>query len=167
MPDIKTVRDYVCLMDVNPGDFSYEFQDRTFSFCSQQCRDRFETNPHLYIGSAGKSTQKQRGENIIKQRILKLDEEISDKDSSDIIKSLKAMMGIKDVSIKSNIISITYDLLEVTTQQIENTLENSGKTLGTSFANKLKLAFIHYHEETQLDNLEYDNTSQGHQHHHS
>jgi len=83
----------------------------------------------------------------------------------DIINILQAMMGIIDVTIKENFIFISYDLLQATTEQIENTLEQSGRTLGLAWSDKLKRAFIHYHEETQLDNLEYDNSGHGlHQH---
>ncbi|MFV1984776.1 MAG: YHS domain-containing protein [Thiohalomonadales bacterium] len=165
MTNKNTVRDYVCLMDVEPGTFAYDFLGKSFSFCSRQCRDRFESNPHLYIGHAGQAAPKQRGEKILKRRVLKFDHIIPEKDGIDIIKTLKLMMGIKDVTITNNLISITYDLLEVTSEQMENAIENSGKTLGVSWSGKLKRAFVHYHEETELDNLEYDNTAQG-QHHH-
>lgn len=160
-----TVRDYVCLMDVEPGSFSFEFQGRSFSFCSKQCRDRFESTPHIYIGHAGHAAPKQRGERIIKRRTLKLEHVISTKDSLDIIQILKAMMGIIDVTIKENFILISYDLLQATTEQIENAIEQSGETLGLAWSDRLKRAFVHYHEETQLENLEYDNSAHSIYHH--
>ncbi len=161
----NTTHDYVCLMDVNPGDFSLNYQGRIFSFCSKQCRDRFEYNPHLYIGNAGHPAAKQLGKQIIKRRVLKLDQVIPIESRATLINELKAMMGIIDVTINNDLITIIYDLLEVTTQQIENTIETSGNSLGAGWGNKLKLAFLHYLEETQLDNLEYDNSTHGHHHH--
>jgi len=74
------------------------------------------------------------------------------------------MMGIKEVTIDKNIIRITYDLLEVTTTQIETTIQRAGEKLTASWGAKLKRAFIHYFEETELDNLEYQQSN--HTHHH-
>jgi len=157
----ETVRDFVCLMEVESGNFSFDFQGRNFSFCSSQCRDRFERNPHLYIGFAGKPAPKQKGESIIKRRILKLDKPVSENEGTQITNYLQSMMGIKELLIDGHLISITYDLLEVTTQQIENKIEQSGNLLGQGLGTKLKSAFIHYTEETQLDNLEMNDNSHG------
>ncbi len=159
------VRDYVCLMDVTQGLFNFEYQSRYFSFCSQQCRDRFESNPHLYIGSAGKPAAKQRGEHIVKHLILKLDQAISEQENSRIKGSLETMMGVIEVTITDNKITLTYDLLQATAQQIEMMIEQCGKQLGKAWSDKFKRAIVHYHEETQLSNLEYDTSHTGfHQH---
>ncbi len=159
------VRDYVCLMNVKQGIFDFEYQSRNFSFCSQQCRDRFESNPHLYIGYAGKPAAKQRGEHIIKHLVLKLDQAIPEQEISHIKTSLKAMMGILDVIITNNKITLTYDLLQATAQQIESMIEQCGEVLGKAWSDKFKRAIVHYHEETLLSNLEYDTSHTGyHQH---
>ena len=47
----KTVRDPVCGMDVNPNETQWqsEFQGRTYYFCSEGCKNRFDNEPHVYI----------------------------------------------------------------------------------------------------------------------
>jgi len=74
------------------------------------------------------------------------------------------MMGILEVTIDKNIVRITYDLLEVTEEQIEATIVAIGENLTSSWGNKIKRAFIHYLEESELDNLEQQSSSQGHNH---
>ena len=63
-------------------------------------------------------------------------------------------MGIKNIHVEANCVYITYDLLQATVEQIEATTENTGEKLGSGLAEKLKRAFIHYLEDTELDNLE-------------
>lgn len=154
MNSSSTVRDPVCHMDVKPGSYIYEYIGSKYSFCSQQCHDRFIANPHLYIGHPGKPSPKQHGKNIVKRRTLKLEQPIPEKIKIEIETSLNSMMGIKDVTIDKNIIRITYDLLEATAEQIEKTIENNSHNLTVSWAEKLIRAFIHYSEETEIDSLE-------------
>lgn len=165
MTTSKIVRDPVCLMDVEEGSFVFGYQNMSFSFCSRQCRERFKKNPHLYIGTAGRPSPKQHGDNIIKRRSIRLDEPVSDETAKLISSALNDMMGIKNITIKGNTIYITYDLLEATEEQIEKTILQTGETLGTKLSEMLKRAFIHYLEDTELDNLEEDGSSHGHHHH--
>ena len=65
--------DPVCLMLVDSGGIDIEYQGLRYSFCSKQCLERFETNPHLYIGHPTKPAPKQQGKSIIRKRLLKLD----------------------------------------------------------------------------------------------
>ena len=50
-------RDPVCGMELRPGqeEASITYQDRTFHFCSVECRKRFEQKPKDYI-KASEST---------------------------------------------------------------------------------------------------------------
>jgi len=144
----------VCHMMVNKDNFLLEYQQRAYAFCSQQCRERFESNPHLYVGMPGHPAPKQHGDEIIKKRIVKLNEPLTENQSAVIVTDLGNMMGIKDIHIESDRIHITYDLLEVTVEQIEVAIEKAGEKLGNGLAEKLKRAFIHYLEESELDNLE-------------
>lgn len=146
--------DPVCKMEVNAGSYAFAYQGLEYSFCSQQCQDRFVANPYVYIGQPGKPSPKQHGKSIIKRRLLKLDMPIPDDIALKIDTALKNMMGIKEVTIDKNIVCITYDLLEATTEQIETTIEGVGEKLTTSWGEKLKRAFIHYLEEAELDTLE-------------
>ena len=155
----------VCKMNVNDFNIAYVYQDVDFFFCSEQCQDRFVSNPHLYIGYWGRSAAKQRGEYIIKKRIIKLEQPVPDDIAKLISRSLYDMMGIKDVSINGVNISISYDLLEVTAKQIENKIGQMGEHIKDNWVEHLKLAFVHYTEETEIDNLEQD-TYSPHDHHH-
>lgn len=144
----------VCHMMVNQDNFLLEFQQRVYVFCSQQCRDRFASSPHLYVGMPGQPAPKQQGDEIIKKRIVKLNEPLTENQSAVIVTELRNMMGIKDIHIESDHIHIAYDLLEATAEQIEVAIEKAGEKLGNGMAEKLKRAFIHYLEDSELDNLE-------------
>ena len=157
MKDEKKLRDPVCRMEVEVGQLAFSYMGIEYSFCSQQCQDRFSANPHLYIGLPGKSSLKQNGKNIIRRRVLKLDVSIPDDVATKIDSALKKMMGIKEVTIDKNIVRITYDLLEATVEQIETTIEGTGEKLATGWGEKFKRAFIHYLEETELDTMEEQN----------
>ena len=146
--------DPICKMEVKADSYAFAYLGLEYSFCSQQCQDRFVANPHLYIGQPGKPSPKQHGKSIIKRRVLKLDTPIPDDIALKIDTALNNMMGIKEVTIDKNIVRITYDLLEATTEQIETTIEGAGENLATSWGEKLKRAFIHYLEETELDTME-------------
>jgi len=157
----KKVNDPVCKMDVKEGQMSYNYMGIEYSFCSQQCHDRFSSNPKLYIGKPGKPSPKQHGVSIIKRRVLKLDEVVPEDMAKKIDTELRKMMGIREVTIDKNIIRISYDLLEATTEQIEATITATGKQLTAGLGDKIKRAFIHYLEESELDNLESQQSSHG------
>jgi len=125
-------------MHVETDKLSHIYMDMTFVFCSQQCKDRFIANPHLYIGKPGKPAPKQHGKKIIKRRVMKLEQSIPENVSKNFINALNAMMGIKQVSIEEDNIAIIYDLLEATAQQIENTLEESGKMMASGWGESLR-----------------------------
>jgi hypothetical protein len=97
--------------------------------------------------------------------VLKLDAPIPDDIGKKIDTALKEMMGVKEVIIDKCFVNITYDLLEVTAEQIETNIEEAGENLAVSWGEKLKLAFIYYFEETELDNLEHQQSSHEHHHH--
>jgi len=147
----------VCLMETDDTSLSYDYQDIKFTFCSEQCQERFIANPNLYVGQVGKPAAKHYMKNIIKQRTLHLDKTIPDDIAKVISQTLMTMMGIKNIEIKGNKIDITYDLLEATTKQIENRIEQMGQHLSSNWGGHLKRHFIHYSEETELDNLEQSN----------
>lgn len=152
----------VCHMSVEATTILSLFHGMSFHFCSAQCHERFTANPHLYIGGRGIPSPKQRGDSVIRQRVLKLNSVVSDKVAKNIIHELNTMMGIKNVGVAENTIKITYDLMEVTTKQIESRLKKIGSQVSTGFGESLKRAFIHYTEETILDNLEHDSNQHSH-----
>lgn len=44
-------RDVVCGMDVDPGQAAgkSEYKGRTYYFCSQSCKQKFDANPGQYV----------------------------------------------------------------------------------------------------------------------
>jgi YHS domain-containing protein len=42
--------DPVCMMDLSAmhGKLAYDFEDETYYFCSELCKDRFAKEPHKY-----------------------------------------------------------------------------------------------------------------------
>src|SRR5690606_5342373 len=48
-PSAAVIRDPVCGMLPEPGRITAEHDGRTFHFCSQSCRDRFVTDPGVWI----------------------------------------------------------------------------------------------------------------------
>lgn len=148
------VKDPVCHMWVVPDQHAINYQGMDFAFCSQQCQDRFLANPHLYIGAPGEQAPKQTGQEVIKRRHLRLEMPLSDADAQQIVAHLLAMMGVYAVDIDAEEVTITYDLLQATTEQIEAALQQAGARLGAGWADRLRRAFVHYLEETEVESLE-------------
>lgn len=157
-------RDPVCEMEVESQTYSFEYMGDQYVFCSQQCRDRFEANPNLYIGTAGKASPKQLGKKLLRRRTLKLEQNIPEVVSELLIERLESMMGIKQVTINKNSLDISYDLLEATHKQIEDVIEREGHQLESGLGQVLKQAFINYFEECELDNLEQQGSDDHHCH---
>ena len=66
------LKDVVCGMDIKSDDISLDYQGSHYAFCSNQCRERFQLNPHLYIGYPGSEAPKHAGVVVLKKRRLKL-----------------------------------------------------------------------------------------------
>lgn len=160
----KTVRCPVCGMSIQPDQFRIEYQGMRFAFCSAQCRERFQANPHLYIGRPGRPAPKQLGREIIKRRTLQLQRPLTGEQATCLINELESMMGIKRVDVEADRLRIHYDLLQATVEQIERRIEDIGDRLGHGLGDTLRRAFIHYLEETELANLEVSDKGWGHKH---
>lgn len=149
----------VCHMMVDENYLAIEYKKHIYAFCSQQCRERFESNPNLYVGYPA---PKKHGDEIIKKRKLKLSISLTDDQRFVIESELGSMMGIKAIYFEPGYLFISYDLLQATAEQIESAIEHTGNSLGYGLGVKLKQDFIHYLEESELDNLE--QPGQGHHH---
>ena len=68
MPKETKVKDVVCEMMVDPGSYPAHYQGCDYAFCSEQCLERFEAHPHLYVGTPGQPAPKQQGLVVLKQR---------------------------------------------------------------------------------------------------
>lgn len=148
------VRDVVCGMEVSRHSHEIIYLGMNFAFCSQQCKQRFLSNPHLYIGHPGHKAPGQEGRQVIKRRTLKLARPLSSAQSRDLEDSLSTMMGIKRVVSQGDRVEIIYELLQVTAEQIENKIMEVGISLGEGWADRLHRAFVHCHEEVELDSME-------------
>lgn len=156
------VKDPVCLMLVDPDQNAIEYQSMHYAFCSEQCKERFLANPHAYIGVPGEKAPKQQGREVIKRRRWRLTEPLSDLAEREVTERLLGMMGMHSVQFKGPVVQITYDLLQVTAAQIEATLLAEGAQLGKGWGERLRRAFVHYLEETEVDNLEVRSGGHGH-----
>jgi len=152
--DSEKVKDPVCDMWVAPELNAVNYQGLHFAFCSQQCKERFLANPHLYIGLPGEPAPKQSGRKVVKRRRLHLEASLPDADAQQLVERILAMMGVYAIEFEADELTITYDLLQVTTEQIEVVLQQAGAHLGAGWAERLRRAFVHYLEETEVDSLE-------------
>lgn len=165
-PGGKKVKDPVCQMLVAPDQNAITHLDMNFAFCSQQCKDRFLANPHLYIGVPGEKAPKQAGQEVIKHRRLRLDQPLSEAAAQQVTERLLAMMGVYAVDIDAGELTITYDLLQATVEQIEATLQQAGARPGEGWSERLRRAFVHYLEENEVANREVQPGPHGHGGHH-
>jgi YHS domain-containing protein len=152
-------------MEVNSDDISLDYQGIHYVFCSSQCLERFQLNPHLYIGYPGSEAPKHAGMEVLKKRRLKLAEPFPQEVADQFIEYVEAMMGIHYIEINGNYIEITYDLLQATESQIEQVISDAGVTLGDDLVEKVRRAFVHFMEETEVESLEARPASRGRHHH--
>ena len=139
---------YVCGMTADLSVPLQKYHKMYFHFCSQQCRETFIAHPRLY----SVSTEKNRKE-ILKRRTMSLAEPLNNKEAELLIKHLMDMMGVKEVVVDEDNVCVSYDLLQVTRQQIENRLFEVGIKLGDKWVERFRRAWAHDSEENELDNL--------------
>lgn len=150
------IQDPVCGMMADAKKIAVEYLGIHYAFCSEQCRDRFTANPHLYVGLPGCKAPKQKGIEVVKRRRLHLASPLTSGQTGVLTRALKAMRGIRKIAADGNQVEITYDLLQATAEQIEAKLAEIGVQLGEGWADRLHRAFVHYEEECEAGNLEVD-----------
>ncbi len=160
----QQVKDPVCDMMVSADRYAIDYLGIHFAFCSLQCKERFLANPYLYIGATDHKSPKQEGREVLKRRHFRLTEPLPDEMAALVADRIRAMMGIKSIEIDGAAIEVTYDLLQVTAQQIESQLETAGAALGKDWGQRLRRAFVHYTEETEVDSMEPATPLHGHRH---
>jgi YHS domain-containing protein len=157
-------RDPVCGMVVDASGNAIEYKQMHFAFCSLQCRERFLQNPDLYIGQGSRKALRQEERAAIKQRRLKLDRPLTSIQVDTVLDAVQAMMGIERIEINGDVIKVTYDLMQATDAQIESEIARVGAVLGDEWSERLRRAFVHYLEETELENLAASPASHEHSH---
>ena len=156
----EIVKDPVCQMMVPETSFAIKYEGIFRAFCSEQCKERFLENPHLYVGRPGHKAAAQQGETVVKRRSFILSAPLDAMQEEQVKLALFGMMGVQEVNIEGDRIEIQYDLIQATAEQIADQLALIGATLGGGWVDRLKLAFINYKEECEIASLE---TTGGHQ----
>ena len=151
--DLK-LKDVVCGMEVNADSFAHDYAGTMYAFCSAQCRDRVLAHPHLFIGLAGRTAPKQEGRTVLKHRSFELGTPLDAEQARMLIEHVSALMGIESIEAAGRQVKITYDLLQVTAEQIETGFEAAGAKLGNGWAATLKRGFVHFTEECEVGHLE-------------
>jgi YHS domain-containing protein len=141
-------------MVVANDEIAVDFEGVHYAFCSEQCRERFQMNPRLYIGYPGSKAPKQKGEIVRKTRRLKLGEALPRDLADKVHESLHAMMGIDLVEIDGDTLYVTYDLLQATEAQIERELTRLGIPLDADWKERLRRSFARILEDNEIDSRE-------------
>lgn len=148
-------KDPVCGMEValTPPLRQTVYKGVEYFFCSEQCLRRFSDKPELYIGEPGRAAPKQQGVELIKRRRLRLAAPLSPGEARIVEEALLGTMGVRQVSAEGDTLEISYDLLEMSAELIEEQMAAIGVRLGNGWSERLRRAFVHYVEECELDNL--------------
>ncbi|MDX8408349.1 MAG: hypothetical protein R8L58_08190 [Mariprofundaceae bacterium] len=146
----------VCGMDARDSTIFTVHNDIEYYFCSAQCRENFGARPKLYIGKRG---AKPATREVIKRRSFRLDRPVEGEMEHLLKDALHRMMGIRSVRISGRNISITYNLLQATADQLEQAMADAGAELGAGWSARLKHSWTHYTEENELDNLTSDDAA--------
>lgn len=150
----EKLRDVVCGMEVDADSFAHDYVGTRYAFCSQQCRDRFITHPHLFVGLQGKPAPKQQGRSVLKRRSFELASPLTGHQARTVIEHVGGLMGIQAVEVEGVHIRIVYDLLQVSAAGIEAALAAVGARLGEGWAATLKRGFVHFTEDCEIGHLE-------------
>lgn len=131
--------------------------------CSQQCVDRFVAHTGLYCGHPKtEPSEKQKGRVQIKRHKILFSEPISTQSMAEISEAVRVMMGVKSLKAHREAIYVTYDLMEVSLEDIEKTIERILGKIHSPVIEHVKRGWIHYTEECELANLEHHEKGGGH-----
>ncbi len=125
-----------------------------FLFCSEQCKARFQLHPGLFVGCPGEKAPRQSGQEVIKQRCLRLAFPLMARKAGEIENCLQKLLGVKSVNASDDHIDITYDLLLISAEEIEEEIIECGEYLGHSLRDRLERVFIHVEEQSEISSLE-------------
>lgn len=144
----------VCQMTNINSDLLLSYQGVEHYFCSFQCLERFQSHPHLYVGDPQHGlSAKQKNQVVLKKRRIRLNEVISIDIKKVLEKSLLALMGVREVIFNQQDVFVTYDLLEVSLESIEKTIEDRAVSLRGAVLENIKRGLIHFSEDCEIDNL--------------
>ncbi len=138
----------VCGMDSEFDIRPCEYNGSEYFFCSEQCRERFADRPALFSGHKASGHAP-----LCKRRSLRLTSPLTGEQRSAVTELTNVMMGVRRLDVRERRLTIEYDLLQATLAQIETRLTAIGVPLSRSVLDRLKSAWWHEREETELDNL--------------
>lgn len=149
-----TIHCPVCQMTKIDRSFALKYQGVDHYFCSSQCLERFKAHPHLFVGDPKHGlSPKQKGQAALKRRRIGFAEPIAEELKATLDQSLLSLMGVETLVYEESCLYVTYDLLQVSLEQIEKTIEQTAEDLRPGVLERVKRGFIHYSEECELDNL--------------
>ena len=173
-------KDPVCGMMVDHLQNQIMFRGVSYAFCSQQCRERFAAAPGLYVGRRRLLAPKQKGMEVIKRRRLALGSPLAKSGFAGLRGALLSMMGVMAVrpvetlverscdllllesatraTVCIEAVEISYDLLQVTAEQLERKITEHHAPPSDGWGEKLQRDFIRYLEKCELDDLEIRDT---------
>lgn len=147
-------KDPVCGKFVGAHTIETVYAGIHYAFCSDQCREQFVAHPHLYVGYPGYKAPRQKGMQVVKRRLFKLEQPLSLQEGALLTEDLHGMMGVHEVHVDGMAVEVTYDLLQATAEQIEARLAEIGLKLGGEWPERLRRSFVHFLEESEVSGLE-------------
>ncbi len=172
---VRLEPDPVCGMMVDQWAFQVLHRGVGYAFCSQQCRERFDSAPGLYVGRHSLLAPKQKGMEVIKRRRIVLGEPLTQAQFTELNDALLSMMGVtalrsvepmvdsgrdlqhteseSRMTSRIEVLEITYDLLQATALQLERKIVERNATLSNGWGEKLQRDYIHYLEQCELEDL--------------
>ena len=100
----------------------------------------------------GKSP-KQKDQVVLKKRRIRFCDAISDRLKAELDASLQMLMGVEAMVFEDEDLYVTYDLIQVSLEDIEKAIEKVAVGFREGVVEQVKRGLIHYSEECELDNL--------------
>lgn len=146
--------DPVCGDSVKDDTYAEEHLGARLLFCSEQCLARFQAHPGLFVGCPGEKAPKQAGQEVIKHRCLRLEFPLMARKAGEVEACLQELLGVKSVNASDDHIDVTYDLLLISAEEIEEKIIECGEYLGHRLRDRLERVFIHVEEHSEISSLE-------------
>lgn len=146
--------DPVCGDPVTHSNHVYEHLGVRFVFCSIDCLERFQLHPGLYVGCPGEKAPRQAGQEVIKNRRLKLAFPLMERKAEQVERCLRKLKGVKAVKACDDCVEVSYDLLLISAEEIEEYIISCGEDLGHRLRDRLERVFVHVEEQTEISSLE-------------
>ena len=151
---VGTIRCPVCHMTEIDCSLSLNYRGIDYHFCSHQCLERFQSRPQLFVGNPQQGlSAKQMNQEVLKKRHIRFSHVIGDALRNELAAALSGLMGINDWTFESQDLYVIYDLLQVSLEDIEKTIQQAEVKFRGGVLDTLKRGLIHYTEDCELDNI--------------